>query len=42
LPAVSANGASNWRDFGTSRWQLSDNATSIVRRVEGHQSLYAR
>jgi hypothetical protein len=34
LPAVDTSATCNWRDFGTSRWQLRDHATKFLRHLK--------
>src|ERR1700730_15960752 len=34
LPADGTNAAVNWRDYGRSRWQLFDHATSLAVRLK--------
>jgi hypothetical protein len=42
LPAAGTHAAVNWRDYGRSRWQLSDKITTIAGvHVRGPSSYFA-
>ena len=42
LPADGTNAAVNWRDYGRSRWQLSDKITTIAGvHVRGRSTYFA-